>query len=107
MTNQSPRLKIGEGKISGYLSVFLAIVSLGFVICAYFPDTFTTKDFREIYNPQIVKWSILGVLVLSFVFAFGIKISSFIFSRLESYFRLTKKVAALLFWRAAKASRHY
>ncbi|WP_290700011.1 sterol desaturase family protein [Lacinutrix sp.] len=78
---ESKRLKIGEGKISGYLSIFLAVISLGFVICAYFPDTFTTKDFRAIYNPQIVKWSILAVLVLSFIFAF----SSLILSKKKRY----------------------
>jgi hypothetical protein len=31
------------------------LVSLRFLICAYFPKTITTKDFRAIYNPQIVK----------------------------------------------------
>ncbi|WP_055448591.1 sterol desaturase family protein [Lacinutrix mariniflava] len=88
------RLKIGEGKISGYLSVFLAIISLGFVICAYFPDTFTTKDFRDIYNPQIVKWSILAVLILSFVFAF----ISFILSKKKHYgFISTVLIAATIF----------
>ncbi len=70
MTTESPKLKISEGKISGYLSVFLAIVSLGFVIFANFPETFTTKDSRTVYNPQIVKWSFLGTSVLSFVLAF-------------------------------------
>lgn len=93
MTNNK-RLKIGEGKISGYLSVFLAIISLGFVICAYFPDTFTTKDFRDIYNPQIVKWSILAVLILSFVFAF----ISFILSKKKHYgFISTVLIAATIF----------
>lgn len=79
--NENKKLKIGEGKISGYLSIFLAVISLGFVICAYFPDTFTTKDFRKIYNPQIVKWSILTVLILSFIFAF----SSLILSKKKRY----------------------
>ncbi|MCD2259638.1 sterol desaturase family protein [Psychroserpens luteolus] len=79
--SETKRLKIGEGKISGYLSIFLAIVSLGFVICAYFPDVFTTKDFRDIYNPQIVKWSILAVLILSFIFAF----TSLILSKKKRY----------------------
>ena len=92
--SETKRLKIGEGKISGYLSIFLAIVSLGFVICAYFPDVFTTKDFREIYNPQIVKWSILAVLILSFVFAF----TSFILSKKKRYgFVSTIIIAATIF----------
>ncbi|OUR97734.1 sterol desaturase [Flavobacteriales bacterium 33_180_T64] len=91
---ETKRLKIGEGKISGYLSIFLAIISLGFVICAYFPDTFTTKDFRDIYNPQIVKWSILTVLILSFIFAF----SSLILSKKKRYgFTATILIAATIF----------
>ncbi len=88
------RLLIGEGKISGYLSIFLAIISLGFVICAYFPDVFTTKNFRDIYDPQIVKWAILGVLVLSFAFAF----TSFILSKRKRYgFISTVIIAATIF----------
>ena len=91
---EQKRLQIGEGKISGYISIFLAIISLGFVICAYFPDTFTTKDFRDIYNPQIVKWSILGVLILSFIFAF----TSFILSKKKRYgFISTLLITATIF----------
>lgn len=88
------RLQIGEGKISGYLSIFLAVVSLWFVICAYFPELFTTKDFREIYNPQIIKWSILGVLISSFIFAFV----SFILSKKKRYgFVSTLIITATIF----------
>lgn len=32
-----PRLKIGEGKISGYLSIFLAVVSFGAVLVFHSP----------------------------------------------------------------------
>ncbi len=91
---EKKRLSIGEGKISGYLSIFLAIVSLGFVVCAYFPDLFTTKDFRNIYDPQVVKWAILGVLILSFAFAF----TSFILSKKKRYgFISTIIIAATIF----------
>jgi lathosterol oxidase len=91
---EQKRLQIGEGKISGYISIFLAVISLGFVICAYFPDVFTTKDFRDIYNPQIVKWSILGVLILSFIFAF----TSFILSKRKRYgFIATLLITATIF----------
>jgi len=91
---EKKRLQIGEGKISGYLSIFLAIISLGFVICAYFPELFTTEDFRAIYDPQIVKWSILGVLILSFIFAF----TSFILSKKKRYgFIATLIITATIF----------
>ena len=74
---QPKRLKIGEGKISGYLAIFLAIVCLGMTICAYIPQYLTTANFREFYKPAYVKWTLLGVLSLSFGFA----ITSFILSK--------------------------
>ena len=75
--SENKRLKIGEGKISGYLSIFLAIVCLGGTICAYFPEYLTTADFRKLYKPNLIKWVMLGVLALSFLFA----ITSFILSK--------------------------
>ena len=74
---QNKRLIIGEGKISGYLSIFLAIICLGTTICAYFPEYLTTSDFRELYKPNFIKWIFLIVLVLSFGFA----LTSFILSK--------------------------
>lgn len=79
--SEPKRLQIGEGKISGYLSIFLSLVSLGAVICAYFPEYLTTADFRNMYHPQMIKWSVLGCLVLSFGFA----LTSFLLSKKTSY----------------------
>ena len=73
----NPRLKIGEGKISGYLSIFLAIIVFTAVICAYFPEYLTTADFRATYDYQLVRWSLLGVSVLAFAFA----LTSFLLSK--------------------------
>lgn len=75
------RLTIGEGKISGYLSVFLAVICFGTTICAYFPEYLTTADFRELYKPQCIKWGFLVVLALSFLFA----LASFILSKKTKY----------------------
>jgi len=75
------RIKIGEGKISGYLAIFLAILSFGAVICAYYPEFFTTEDFRALYTPQFVKWTLLAVLTVSFGFA----ITSVILSKTTKY----------------------
>ncbi len=38
------RLKIGEGYISGYLSVFFALISFGGVLCFIFPELLTTPE---------------------------------------------------------------
>ncbi len=63
------RLKIGDGIISEYLSVFLAIVSFGAVLCAYFPEYLTTEDFRKFYDLRTLKWIVLGCVAVSFLFA--------------------------------------
>ena len=56
---QPQRLRIGEGRISGYLSIFLAVLSLGAVICFHFPEYFTTPDFRP--GGLLRRCSALGV----------------------------------------------
>ena len=53
---QPQRLRIGEGKISGYLSIFLALISLGAVICFHFPEYFTTPEFRAVYSVDVLRW---------------------------------------------------
>ncbi len=63
---QPQRLRIGEGKISGYLSIFLAVISLGAVICFHFPELFTTPEFRAVYSVDALRWVLLAGLVLSF-----------------------------------------
>ena len=67
---QPQRLRIGEGKISGYLSIFLATISLGAVICFHFPEYFTTPEFRVAYPVEILRWALLVSLALAFGFAF-------------------------------------
>ncbi len=71
------RLKIGEGRISGYLSVFLSAIALGAVVCFQFPEYFTTAEFRVHYPIEVLRWVLLGCLVLSFGFA----LTSFLLSR--------------------------
>lgn len=75
--SKGQRLKIGEGKISGYLSIFLAILCFGAVVCAFIPEYLTTADFRAAYNPLYVKWGVLGVALLSLLFA----LTSFMLSK--------------------------
>ena len=73
MTDPPPvpsRLRIGEGTISGYLSIFLAALSLGAVICFHFPEKLTTPEFRAIYPIDVLRSVLLGCLVLAFAFAF-------------------------------------
>lgn len=71
------RLRIGDGEISGYLSIFLAVVSLGGVLCFHFPQFFTTAEFRAVYPVGVLRGVLLACLLLSFGFA----LASFLLSR--------------------------
>ena len=65
----SERLRIGEGQISGYLSISLGLISLGGVICFHFPEYFTTAEFRSLYPTEMLRWLLLLCLILAFGFA--------------------------------------
>jgi len=75
MTEQ--RLRVGDGNISGYLSIFLSVLALGAVICFHYPEYFTTAEFRVVYPVEFLRWILLACLVFAFVFAF----TSFLHSR--------------------------
>jgi len=68
--SEPKRLLIGEGVISGYLSVFFSLISLGAVICFLFPEYFTTEEFRDKYPIELIRWALFSCLVFSFLFAF-------------------------------------
>lgn len=71
------RMRIGEGRISGSLSIFLALVSLAAVLCFHFPQYLTTPEFRAHYPLEALRWVLLACLVL----AFGFALTSFLLSR--------------------------
>jgi sterol desaturase/sphingolipid hydroxylase (fatty acid hydroxylase superfamily) len=59
----------GEGKISGYVSIFLALLSFFAVFCFKFPEIFTSPEFREIYTGASMRMLLTGVMIASFFFA--------------------------------------
>jgi sterol desaturase/sphingolipid hydroxylase (fatty acid hydroxylase superfamily) len=69
MSTTSNRLKIGEGKISGYTSIFLAVLSLLGVVCFKYPEWLTTPQFREVYTGELMKIVLTATLIASFLFA--------------------------------------
>lgn len=69
MEKKNRRMRIGEGKISGALSIFLGSLSLAGILCFKFPEQLTTPDFREIYTPEIVENLMLGGIIATFLFA--------------------------------------
>ena len=77
----SKGLIVGEGKISGYVSIFLAILSFLAVFCFKYPKIFTSPQFREIYTGEQMKGLLIATIIASFFFA----VLSFILSKKKSY----------------------
>lgn len=71
------RLKVGEGLISGYLSIFIGISALLFTICLHFPSLLTTSDFRHLYTESFVQIFMFSILTLGI----GFVLTSFILRR--------------------------
>jgi sterol desaturase/sphingolipid hydroxylase (fatty acid hydroxylase superfamily) len=58
--------KVGEGRISGYLSAGLGLLSLLAVMCFLFPEWLTTTELRHVYSEQFARSVLLIGLLLSF-----------------------------------------
>jgi len=65
----SKRLKVGDGIISGYISIFLATLALLGVLCFYFPEKLTTPEFREIYTKESMEALMTIDVIAAFFFA--------------------------------------
>ncbi len=61
-------LKIGEGRISGVVSVFLGVSALVAVLCFHFPEYLTTPELRKGYPLELLRSVLLGGMLLSVVF---------------------------------------
>ncbi len=48
-------LRIGQGRISGYVSAFLGVMSFLTVLCFLFPSWLTTAELREVYDPDQIR----------------------------------------------------
>ena len=68
MYSEDKKAILGEGLISGYLSVFFSLLSFGAVLCFLFPEYLTTAEFRVNYPIDIFRWLIFGALTFSFLF---------------------------------------
>src|SRR6186997_3628926 len=79
--NTTARLKIGEGKISGYVAIFLGVLSFLGVVCFKYPEWLTTPEFREVYTGESMKLLLTSVIIASFFFA----VLSFILSRTKKW----------------------
>jgi lathosterol oxidase len=77
----SKRLIIGEGKISGFISVFLASLTFLAVFCFKYPRILTSPEFRNVYTGESMKVLLICVIIASLLFA----VLSFMLSRKRSY----------------------
>jgi hypothetical protein len=66
---QNKRLVVGKGDISGYISIFLAIMALVSMLCFYYPEKLTTPEFRELYTAAMMQTLLKIVVVVCFFFA--------------------------------------
>nr|WP_067057821.1 sterol desaturase family protein [Mucilaginibacter sp. L294] len=67
--SQRERLKVGEGQISGYISIFLAILVLLGIFCFRYPEQLTTPEFREIYTKESMQILMAAGIIAAFFFA--------------------------------------
>ncbi len=70
-------LRMGEGRISGYLSVALGSLSLLGVLCFMFPDYLTTPSLRAGYDVGLLR----KLLATALVFSAGFGLLTFVLNR--------------------------
>lgn len=68
---------IGQGRISGYASLFLGIMSFLAVLCWRWPEQLTTPELRAVYDPEVLRW----VLKLSMWASLALAVSTFVLNR--------------------------
>lgn len=69
MNTPNPRLRIGEGRISSYISIFLGVLAIGGMLCFYYPERLTTPEFRNIYTGDSMRILLIGDIIAAIFFA--------------------------------------
>lgn len=69
MSHPGTRLRVGEGRISSYVSIFLAVLALGAILCFRFPERLTTPEFRNIYTGESMRILVMCVIIGAFFFS--------------------------------------
>jgi sterol desaturase/sphingolipid hydroxylase (fatty acid hydroxylase superfamily) len=67
---EEPYFRVGEGKISGWVSVTLGALSVLGVLCFRFPDFLTTPQLHQVYTVEQMRWLLGGGMI--FAAAFGL-----------------------------------
>src|SRR3954470_5545063 len=73
-----PEFRVGEGSISGWISVWLGALSILGVLCFHFPDFLTTPQLRgQAYSVEQMRW----LLAVGMVFSGAFGLITFILNR--------------------------
>ncbi|MEZ4334058.1 MAG: sterol desaturase family protein [Myxococcota bacterium] len=56
-------LRLGEGRISGLVAVFLGVLSVAAVLCFHFPEWLTTPELRQAYPVDLLRRLLLGGMI--------------------------------------------
>src|SRR6266852_5979647 len=62
------QFKFGEGRISGWISVSLGILSVLGVLCFHFPDLLTTPELRGVYTADEMRYLLYAGMIFSVAF---------------------------------------
>jgi len=62
------QFKFGEGRISGWISVSLGILSELGVLCFHFPDLMTTPELRQVYTADEMRYLLYAGMIFSVAF---------------------------------------
>ena len=68
-TPMPARMKIGEGRINGALSIVFGSIAVGGVLCFHFPELLTTPEFRAEYDVAALRNVLAGCILVAFAFA--------------------------------------
>jgi sterol desaturase/sphingolipid hydroxylase (fatty acid hydroxylase superfamily) len=60
--------RIGQGRISGFASLFLGAMSFATVLCFLFPAELTTKELRSVYDPDQIRLALRAGICVSLGF---------------------------------------
>jgi sterol desaturase/sphingolipid hydroxylase (fatty acid hydroxylase superfamily) len=71
MTETTPEFRLGEGRLSGVLGLFFAVLALGGALCFRYPTLLTMPETRAFYAAHlgVFRGLLHGVLLLGFLLA--------------------------------------
>lgn len=95
MASFKERFQIGSGILSGYIALFLALMSVFAVLCFHFPEILTTPEFRNIYTGESMRALLVGSIILSVLLA-GVSIALKLKNKVAMYALICATLSILI-----------